>query len=539
MTNKEFYQSVFSQVHPAAPVTWESCRARSRRARRPRRLLMAAAVAAVLLALSCAAVAVNFLGIRDLLLFPDREGAGDTAFQRVSLSGYMDTPESQALAQWQAFLDSYDPDGSIRLSVGCTPNPQFDRYIDYGVYTQEMADTLESIAAQYGLKLHTAQYNLAAHPELLESCAGFLGTTTGTPTYMYEDGTFHVDAGQALLSSFGPLDFQLQRSVRGSLHHAQLSIDPADYQEWDYKTAEGLPVHLALGTGRSLVLADLEDCFVFVTVLEGADGGLTRADLEEFANCFAFSKLTPVVPPEALAGEDGNPATVNPPAGEYTDAARAYATVLRSLLYGGYLPDGTQAESLSDDPLSAMAFNQFAVQDLDGDGTAELILLYTTSYTAGQQGYILSFDPAYTGSGTPVTIRLEEFPSFSLYDNGAVMARASHNQSWGELWPYVLYLWEEGAYRPVAAVYSADRETLESAGLADQWPDGVDTSGTGTVYYVTPSGEDGVTRAMDMTEYEAWWEETMGQAQPLEPVYWSLTEENIAAALGVEVCPAG
>lgn len=92
MTNKEFYQSVFSQVHPAAPVTWEGCRARSRRARRPRRLLMAAAVAAVLLALSCAAVAVNFLGLRDLLLFPDREGAGDTAFQRVSLSGYMGHP---------------------------------------------------------------------------------------------------------------------------------------------------------------------------------------------------------------------------------------------------------------------------------------------------------------------------------------------------------------------------------------------------------------------------------------------------------------
>ena len=105
MTNKEFYQSVLSQVHPATPVTGEGCRARSRRARRPRRLLMAAAVAAVLLALSCAAVAVNFLGIRDLLLFPDREGAGDTAFQRVSCAGYMDTPESQALAQWQAFLD--------------------------------------------------------------------------------------------------------------------------------------------------------------------------------------------------------------------------------------------------------------------------------------------------------------------------------------------------------------------------------------------------------------------------------------------------
>ena len=49
MTNKEFYQSVFSQVHPAAPVTWEGCHARSRRARRPRRLLMAAAGAAVLL----------------------------------------------------------------------------------------------------------------------------------------------------------------------------------------------------------------------------------------------------------------------------------------------------------------------------------------------------------------------------------------------------------------------------------------------------------------------------------------------------------
>lgn len=532
MTNKELYQSVFSQVHPAAPVTWEGCRARSRRARRPRRLLLAAAaVVVVLLALSCAAVAVNFLGIRDLLLFPDREGSGDTTSQYVSLSGYMDTPESQALAEWLAFLDSYDPDGTIRLSAGCGPNPQFDRYIDYGIYSQEMADTLESIAAQYGLKLHTAQYDLTAHPELLESCAGFLGTATGTPTYMYEDGTFHVD-GHVEVAGLGTLDFQLQRSVRGTLHHAQLTIDPADYQEWDYTTAEGLPVHLALGTGRSLVLADLEDCFVFVTVMDGTDGGLTRPGLEELANCFALSRLTPVVPPETT------PTPEPVPAGEYTDAFRTYATVLRSLLYTGELPDGTRAESLSDDPLSAMAFNQFAVQDLDGDGTAELVLLYSNTYTAGQRGYILSFDPAYTGSGTPVTIRLEEFPSFSLYDNGAVLARASHNQSWGELWPYVLYLWEDGAYRPAAAVSSTDRAILESAGLADQWPDGVDTSGAGTVYYVAPAGEDGVTQAMDVTEYEAWWRDTMGDAQPLEPVYWSLTEENIAAALGVEACPA-
>lgn len=72
MSNKELYQSTFSQVHSPKTVRWEDCK-KMRRIRKPARVLTIAAVVACLLAvLSVAAVAVNFLGIRDILL-PDKQ----------------------------------------------------------------------------------------------------------------------------------------------------------------------------------------------------------------------------------------------------------------------------------------------------------------------------------------------------------------------------------------------------------------------------------------------------------------------------------
>ncbi len=149
------------------------------------RLLVAAVVTCLLVGLSAAAVAVNFLGLRDLLL-PQKQEVnvidpetgvvvpGQThAVDTVSLSGYMDSPESKALAEWQDFLDEYDRDGSILAQVGNDLPPAFDKYICYLVYTQDMADKLEEIIDKHGLKLHTRQIDLYATPEALGSRADF------------------------------------------------------------------------------------------------------------------------------------------------------------------------------------------------------------------------------------------------------------------------------------------------------------------------------------------------------------------------------
>ena len=120
MRNKELYQATFSQVRPSSDIRWEDLMAKKRKRRRRRPLLLAAAVVGVLAALTCAAVAVNFMGLGDLLLPGRQSGQSSPGGQEervLSLSGYMDTPESQALAEWETFRSDYDPTGSI-LAAG-------------------------------------------------------------------------------------------------------------------------------------------------------------------------------------------------------------------------------------------------------------------------------------------------------------------------------------------------------------------------------------------------------------------------------------
>lgn len=242
---------------------------------------------------------------------------------------------------------------------------------------------------------------------------------------MYEDGSFHAD-GAASVSNYGTVEYQLKRSVRGTLHTSYLTVrDVTDYQEWEYETSCGVPAVLALGYGKALILADMEDCFVTINCLVGTNGGLTRTNLEELADSFDFTKLDPVTVPELTEVPDERQ-PLNPPASARTTARATYAAVLRDLLYSGILPDGTVADLLDGADLSR---NQFALLDINFDGEEELILLYTTTCTAGQRGMVLSFDETYTGIAGPVCIRLDEYPMLTFYDNGFIAAGASHNQT--------------------------------------------------------------------------------------------------------------
>ena len=263
-------------------------------------------IAVLIVGLTATVMAAHLLGIGDLLLFPKQRESGEYAQGEVvpkpcmiGLSGYMNTPEGQALSEWSAFLNQYDPDGTIASSLGNVIDESLQRYSGYTVYTKEMFDELEHIANKHSLKLHTKVYDLTIHPELLEPCSGYLGGTDGVATYMFDDGSFHVD-GSANISNTEVL-YQLQRCAKGTLNEVSLNvIDAMSYQEWQYQTSHGLSVTLALGPDRALILADLPDSFVAITILAGSADGLTRDLLEELADSFDLSKLTPIVLPDSL-----------------------------------------------------------------------------------------------------------------------------------------------------------------------------------------------------------------------------------------------
>jgi len=320
LTNKEFYKETFSQVRSSGEIRWEDYEKKAHGKTRGKRLLVLAAVIGMLAAISSVAVANDWFGLRNLELQeevtvsePDgTETVVEVPTGVISLQGYNESPEKLAAEEWQNFLSSYDDGGALE-QLGNNSSGFEEEYSFYLVYTQEMADRLEEILSKYGLEKHTVMIDdLYTDEALCDQVGGdFLGENRAYSSYMYEDGTFKFD-GEIDLEGYGVLDYQFMRCVRGSFTDVMLNIgDVREYREWVYSTDCGIPVTLALGPAKALVIADLPDSFVTINVLAGtvtpesdvfSSGPFLEEELERFADSLDFSVLTPARPadPELL-----------------------------------------------------------------------------------------------------------------------------------------------------------------------------------------------------------------------------------------------
>lgn len=196
---------------------------------------------------------------------------------------------------------------------------------------------------------------------------------------------------------------------------------------------------------------------------------------------------------------------------------------LETLRQEHIFPDGT---SCGFDDSFNIEENKFAIYDVDGDGTEELIILYTDTYSAGMVGLVLSYDSA----GENLVTELMEFPALTFYDNGIIKAEWSHNQGFaGDFWPYNLYQYvaESDSYILVGSVDAWDKEIAAEDGEQNQFPDDIDSSGTGVVYYIMTNGEYDNTNPVDVSDYEQWLNTCLGSASECQVDYWNLTEVNI------------
>lgn len=312
MKYKKQYKEVFSQIHPPREVNWEELCVKRRRRRTSKQIVSVAAAIAVLTVLCLAAYAANFCRLRDLLLprqdptQAKTEQNQQTPFaDTISLVGYTGTAETKALSEWKRFLETYDDGGALER-IGNDLTGFEDQYGLYYVYTQEMADKLDSILEKYRLKLHTSMFIVSPAELLAEQVGGnFYGENRFGGAYLYEDGTFGFD-GEIELEGYGLLDYQFLRAVQGSFTETQLTIGRInDYTEWTYVTQDGTVVTLALSGHKALVIVDLLDSFVTINVLAGTEtpdddvfshGPLSAEDLERFADSFTFRLLTPALP---------------------------------------------------------------------------------------------------------------------------------------------------------------------------------------------------------------------------------------------------
>ena len=278
-----------------------------------------------------------------------------------------------------------------------------------------------------------------------------------------------------------------------------------------------------LHTGRRVLRRRLEDLFaaprrrgvfplVCALLLVSMLGSLVACDTPS---------APPLSAPTAVTELQTAPLTA-----ENQDVRSLYAQILKTLLDENRLPDdlndpggyiGTVEER------EAMAENQFAVCDVDGDGREELVLQYlTANMVAGMRALI--YDTDENGG---LCLQFSEFPNLTFYDNGAIQAGWSHNQGLaGDFWPYTLYVYnpESDLYRDVGSVDAWSRDFQPQ-----NYPADTDTSNSGFVYYVyrDMGTEYGVIPPVDESEYLQWREEYLAGAAELELPWQSLTAEHI------------
>ncbi len=211
------------------------------------------------------------------------------------------------------------------------------------------------------------------------------------------------------------------------------------------------------------------------------------------------------------------------PSEKLVDMYQAYADALDNLGKNHIFPDGDEAAELTGD----MAENKFVLYDVDNDGEAELLLMYNSTYMAGQVGYVFGCD----AETKILQTELSEFPFLTFYENGIIKAGWSHNQgrAGDSFWPYSLYQYapETDSYILVAMVDAWDKN-YPGADDGNPFPSDIDKSGTGLVYYIMEDGEYDTTHPVDATAYNAWINSFIGSASEIEIQYTDLTEENIS-----------
>lgn len=222
-----------------------------------------------------------------------QENIGESA-ELLSLSGFGVTPESKALAEWNAFIAGYDQDGSIRNENDKADDATWGQDVAlYAVYSDEMAQKLREIANKYQLQLHTE--TKAVTDEELNSMLGGTLCSEATDKYgaiTFENGTFQFDAEYKMDDAM--VMYQFSRKVRGTFDLSYLNVgSQANFVEEAYTTKNGTEVMLANSDNKAIIMANLDNSFVVVNVEAGdyrneTGKNFTMDQLKEMADSFNF-----------------------------------------------------------------------------------------------------------------------------------------------------------------------------------------------------------------------------------------------------------
>lgn len=358
-----------------------------------RTLLIAAVVALMLLLVGCAVIYV--LRMQDMKVGEyrfyvpteyDENGnvipvESQEPITLLSLQG----SNMEALAEWVAFTNTYDQDGTILIEADGTGSEWElpDNYhLTYGCYSQEMVDKLNEIVEKYDLKLLSSYIPLNYYENsVLLNSLGLNGLVYANPDVQaeYWDGDFHLE-GTFDLNMYISTDMGSWKWERGSASYRYSlkdyfdpitggMLESIDYTQWDYTRRDGKKVLLVLGEGTARIYADLPDAFISISLdpviwVDGEKVPMTQTALEQMAELFDLS-----VKPQPTTMEQVEKQKADAQA-RY-EAERAAARAEHEAMYAaGYKEFVEYRLGTVPNPENV----SYVLYDVNGDGVEELII---------------------------------------------------------------------------------------------------------------------------------------------------------------------
>lgn len=358
-----------------------------------RTLLIAAVVALMLLLVGCAVIYV--LRMQDMKVGEyrfyvpaeyDENGnvipvESQEPITLLSLQG----TNMEALAEWVAFTNTYDQDGTILIEADGTGSEWElpDNYhLTYGCYRQEMVDKLNEIVEKYDLKLLSSYIPLNYYENsVLLNSLGLNGLVYANPDVQVEywDGDFHLE-GTFDLNMYISMDMGDWKWERGSASYRYSlkdyfdpitggMLESIDYTQWDYTRRDGKKVLLVLGEGTARIYADLPDAFISISLdpviwVDGEKVPMTQTALEQMAELFDLS-----VKPQPTTMEQVEKQKADAQA-RY-EAERAAARAEHEAMYAaGYKEFVEYRLETVPNPENV----SYVLYDVNGDGVEELII---------------------------------------------------------------------------------------------------------------------------------------------------------------------
>ena len=270
--------------------------------------LIAAILSLILLLVGCAIVYV--LNLQDMKIGentvtePEHYGANwvvieakEKTYEHLSVQGFADSPNQQAVREYRDYLDSINRDT---------------------VTDEEKAAKRREIAEKYGLKLLSEGISIHylqgdALPDKLQ----FANFCTEQPYAQmhYVSGGFHREGNFRIHLNIEPVDGLLDWPYFITVEYRYyekeyfvydyISVEYLDsFQEWEYTMPDGKLAHLALGKEDALIIAERENG-TFCVNFDSRTGidTIDKGTLEKIADLFDFSFVPYLTDAEMLAAE--------------------------------------------------------------------------------------------------------------------------------------------------------------------------------------------------------------------------------------------